>query len=555
MPLRKYQQDALDNVVRAYDSGVTRQLIAMATGTGKSYCVASLPTAMGSRIPGQMWVIAHREERITQAVAKIRRWNPLLAVDYEMGEHYANPHADVIVGSIASIGKKGTKRTARFDWSAVTKVVVDECHHSTAISYQSFLETAGFMQRTGVDSKKSLSPVDSQKLLLGVTATPSRGDGAGLGGLFQTIVYSYTIRNAIGDGWLADLRAYRVRSETNLDDVRMKVGDFQTDDLSRAVNNDPRNELIVKGWLDHGEGKQTVGFCVDVQHAIDLAATYRSCGVRADAVWGQDPNRASKLRAHKTGEITVLLNCGVLVEGYDDWQIGCIVLARPTKSSTLFTQMVGTGTRLQEGAGNLLEAVAVSVGLKKTECIVIDVCDTTRNHKLQTVPTLLGLEYDVDLKGQLAVKSIEALEHAQAENPHIDFSKLDDITKLKTLVERVNLWGEGTSPLVDTGSTTRKTSIDIVSVREQRANSPDVVANHKLLDDEGFSDTKVRIIHSFRFRDGKLTIEQVRQLLNLETRIQMDDFLRGYQIYDRTGKDIFKDLATLDRLRQTKTGG
>lgn len=453
--LRPYQKETLGAIVTALDAGIHRQLVAKATGTGKTVDFSNLPLVLGTRIPGQMWVLAHREELIDQAVAKIRHWNPSLVVDKEMAEHYANPFADVIVSCVASVGRKGTKRTDRFDWDAVTRIVIDEAHHSTASTYQNFLELAGVLRSESYEvtvggakvTKTRLVPTNAPKLLVGFTATPKRGDGVKLGDLYEKIVYSYPIRKAIEDGWLVDLRGYRVRSTTDLDGVSTNAGDFQTGELADAVNNPVRNMLVVKSWLDKGEGKQTIGFCVDIKHACDLAETFRGAGIKAAAVWGNDPDRAEKLRAHKAREITVLLNCGVLTEGYDDWQIGCVILARPTKSGSLYTQMVGRGTRLQDGTGNLLEAIAAGVQLEKTECIVIDICDTTRRHSLQTVPTLLGLDGSkLDLNGQLAVKSVRELEAAQAANPHIDFSKLDDITKLKAYIESVSLWDKPSVP-------------------------------------------------------------------------------------------------------------
>jgi len=113
--LRPFQNNALTSSVEAYDAGIYHQLIAMATGTGKTVVFANLIKAMGHRIPGQMWVIAHREELIDQAVDKIRHWNPELIVDKEMAEYEANPFADVIVSCVVSIGRKDTKRTERFD--------------------------------------------------------------------------------------------------------------------------------------------------------------------------------------------------------------------------------------------------------------------------------------------------------------------------------------------------------------------------------------------------------------------------------------------------------
>jgi hypothetical protein len=184
--------------------------------------------------------------------------------------------------------------------------------------------------------------------------------------------------------------------------------------------------------------------------------------VKAEAVWGDDPERASKLKRHKNGEITGLLNCGVLVEGYDDWRIGCIVLARPTKSSVLFTQMVGRGTRLQEGTGNLLNYLKPSgigeipdalgsIGIK-TDCIVIDVVDASSRHSLITLPTLMGMSAHMNLKGGSVIKAIRDIEAAQKEYSHIDFTKLQDISQLKTYIEQVNLFDIKFPPEVEENS-------------------------------------------------------------------------------------------------------
>ncbi len=115
-----------------------------------------------------------------------------------------------------------------------------------------------------------------------------------------------------------------------------------------------------------GSGRQTITFAVDIQHAVDLAAMFQSRDVKAEAVWGDDPNRAEKIARHKHGDITVLTNCGVLTEGYDDPEVSCIVMARPTKSSLLYQQMVGRGTRLEEGVENRLTHQAP---LRKQNCL------------------------------------------------------------------------------------------------------------------------------------------------------------------------------------------
>src|SRR5208283_3626935 len=139
------------------------------------------------------------------------------------------------------------------------------------------------------DGKKKLVRNDVNKLLLGVTATPQRGDGKALVDIYDKIVYKYPIREAIEDGWLVDLSCWRVYTDTNLDQVHTDKGDFQTGELSEAVNTDVRNKLVVNGWMEKGQGRQTLGFCVDIQHAKDMAAAFRGCGIHAEAIWGDDP--------------------------------------------------------------------------------------------------------------------------------------------------------------------------------------------------------------------------------------------------------------------------
>jgi superfamily II DNA or RNA helicase len=433
-----------------------RFLLGDFTVTHNTVVFSQLPERLKDILPGQSLVLAHREELIDQAVAKMRLINPTLRIDKEKAEHKADPSlADVIVASVATLGRKGTKRLDKYNWQNFDKFITDEAHHSIASSYTNIYEAAGILT-TG-----------DKRLLLGVTATPSRGDGKALAQLYQKIVYSYSMRQAIEDGWLVDVRGVRVTTNTSLDAVKTVGGDFAQDMLADAVNNPTRNQGIVKAWLDYGENRQTIVFTVDIQHAVDLAEMFKHHGVNAEAIWGNDPERARKLERHRNGDITVLLNCGVLTEGYDDWRIGCIILARPTKSSVLFTQMVGRGTRLQDGTGNLNELLklntnpvyaitlpqrfmmpADSTGNTinyttapiKRDCVVIDVVDASSRHSLVTLPTLMGMSAHMNLKGESVVKAIRRIEEAQKQHSNIDFTQLQDITQLKTYIEQVNLF-------------------------------------------------------------------------------------------------------------------
>ena len=179
----------------------------MPTGSGKTVLFAHIPTLPG--VPaGQTLVLAHREELLEQAAAKIAQWNPGLSVSIEQGERYADPNADIIISSVATLGRKVSKRRERFDWDNINIAIVDEAHHATASTYKTVLEAGGFLAD------------NPNKLLVGVTATPNRADGTPLADIFEDIVFHYSLRQAITDGWLCDLTAIRVDTRASLDSVR-----------------------------------------------------------------------------------------------------------------------------------------------------------------------------------------------------------------------------------------------------------------------------------------------------------------------------------------------
>ena len=331
--LRPYQQEALEASKRKFDAGITRQLITLPTGTGKTVLFANLLKHHG--IQKKLLVLVHRRELAEQAKEKLGQCNPeiRMRIGLEMGQDEAWRRDHIVIAGVQTIGTQtGAGRLRFFNPSDFGAIVCDEAHHAIANTYRRVFEHFG------------LHADGNQILLLGVTATPVRSDGRGLKGVFQEIVYNMPLLDAIKQGWLCDLKAFRIKSNVDLDSVRSAPdGDFLENELGSAVNTPRRNSYIVRNWVELGKPRQTVVFCVTIQHAKDLAEAFRSEGVRAECVWGTDPDRSPKLWKHKKGEITVLTNCGVLTEGYDDWQISCIVLARPTKSELLFTQMIGRG--------------------------------------------------------------------------------------------------------------------------------------------------------------------------------------------------------------------
>lgn len=437
--LRNYQENALQEILKSYVEGFRKLLVVMATGTGKAVIIANVQKRLSHLLPGKVLVFAHREELVDQLVATYRVWNPEKKVGKEMANDFADADCDVVVSCVASIGRSGSARLHRF--GSFDIVICDEAHHSIAQTYLNVFDATGARQP------------GSRILLVGFTATPKRHNRKvkgqdeedeilSLKSVYDKIVGKYTIRKAIKEGWLVPLRGYRLKTETSLDEVKVTAGEYQQDQLQKTVNNDKRNIQIVKGWLEHGENRQTVGFTSGIDHAQSLAALFRQNGVKAEAVWGSDPRRAEKLEAHRNRNLTVLFNAQVLTEGYDDWQVSCVILAAPTRNSSKYTQEVGRGTRLQEGAGNLLEALKLGYALSKRDCIILDVVDNTKRCSLVTLPSLVGLNPEMDLGGESVTTVAEKMEEYQDKYPTIDLSNITDISKVEAYIESIDLFAE-----------------------------------------------------------------------------------------------------------------
>jgi superfamily II DNA or RNA helicase len=448
MANRPYQEKALSASKRDWSSGQREQLFVMATGTGKTHTFAQLPYIYEKELPGQMLVLAHREELLDQAIAKIRAENPHKRVDKEKAAHVADPYqADIIVASVASMTEK---RMLKYNWTKVDKIVIDEAHHSTAPSYLRVLDTSGFALPYRVDPR----------ILTGWTATPNRGDGSALATVYKKLSYTYTIRDAIEDGWLVDIRGYRVRTDTSLDGVKVTAGDFNQKALADTVNTYSRNTQAFNAWNKIAPGLQTIGFCVDIQHAIDMASLFIAKGIKADAIWGDDPDRKAKLDKFRDGKITVLFNCGILTEGFDMWQVMCVLNCAPTKSPVKYAQCIGRATRLQELAyqynlndyrAEHMEHALDSLDIKEF-AIVIDMVDNSTRNSLVLLPTLMGLPANMDLHGESLVGAARKIEEAQKEYPHLDLSAMPDVSKLQSYITEVNLFDVTFRPEVEANS-------------------------------------------------------------------------------------------------------
>lgn len=402
--LREYQLKAKAAVLAAKDRGLHRVMVVMPTGTGKTVLFASLVEEFDRTYRESSLVVAHRTELLQQAASRISAFAPRLKVGIEGGSLTADPDSRCIVAGVQSVGRPNSKRLADFHPGLL---IMDEGHHAPADTWQNVLRRFGSYE--GVC------------FTLAVTATDHRMDNRPLHGteeaIFEDVVFRYGLRQAVADGWLVDLRGYRVLTGTDLTSVKKVRGDFHQGDLARTVNTEERNALAMEYWQQIAGDRRTIVFCVDVQHAKDVTTMFRSHNIAAEHVDGtmKSEVRDGIMHRFSTGITQVLVNVEVATEGFDVPAISCVLMLRPTQSWSLYAQMAGRGVRplagTVDGWTNPNERQSSIFGSGKPDCIVIDIVDVANKgrEKLDedggkgapaSVAGLVGLPPDFDLQGQ-----------------------------------------------------------------------------------------------------------------------------------------------------------
>lgn len=385
--LRPYQRDAVDAIFgRLAEQRST--LLVLPVGMGKTTCFSETARRWREEGRGRVLVIAHREELIFQARARLASFG--LQVGLEMGEERVSPMflPDVVVATVQSMAR--ASRRERFDTSIFGLVIIDEAHHATSDSYRAIV---GYFSGAKV---------------LGVTATPDR---KAMGQVFESIAYAVDIRDAIGQGYLAPIRQRAVQVEgLDLSAIRTTAGDLNEEELEQVLVEEENLHGIAHPTIELAGDRPTMVFAATVAHAHALAGVMDrrlSALGRPGQVVALDGStereeRRDALRRFGSGDFQFLLNCALFLEGFDAPRISCVAMARPTKSRILYTQAIGRGTRLHPGKGDLLVLDFEGNAGRHSLVCALDVLDNNDDDEVRAKAKQLMVEDgELDVMGAL----------------------------------------------------------------------------------------------------------------------------------------------------------
>ena len=331
MELRPYQQEAKDSIFAEWDKGVLKTLLVLPTGCGKTIVFAKV-TEECVRQGNRVLILAHRGELLDQAADKIDKATGLKSAVEKAESSCLGSWFRVVVGSVKNMMRE--KRLGQFPADYFQTIIIDEAHHCISDSYQRVLQHF------------------PEAKVLGVTATPDRGDMRNLGEFFESLAYEYTLPKAIKSGYLSPIKALTLPLKMDLTGVGVQAGDFKSGDLATAL--DPYLYQIADEMTKYCLNRKTVVFLPLVKTSQKFRDILNSKGFQAAEVNGDSQDRAEILVDFDNGKYNVLCNSMLLTEGWDCPSVDCIVVLRPTKVRSLYSQMVGRGTRLSPGKEHLL---------------------------------------------------------------------------------------------------------------------------------------------------------------------------------------------------------
>ena len=335
--LRPYQTEVIAELVRERAAGKRRIILVAPTASGKTVIAAAIIKRAIEEFQDVL-VLAHRREIIGQTSKKLFDQEIAHGIIQPGMEKLLRPMERVQVASVQTLTARAV-RSNRMELPKAELLVIDEAHHTPASTYRKIIEAY------------------PEATLLGLTATPCRGDGRGLGGIFETIIETPQVAELIEGGYLVRTRVY-APVMPDLKGVRIQAGDYNERQLADRMDRPKLIGDIVIHWLKYGEKRRTVAFTVNVGHSIHLKEEFSKSGVRAEHIDATTPKaeREATLARLASGEIEIVTNCMVLTEGWDMPEVGCCILARPTRKMGLYRQMIG---RVLRPAPNKPDAIVL----------------------------------------------------------------------------------------------------------------------------------------------------------------------------------------------------
>jgi superfamily II DNA or RNA helicase len=272
------------------------------------------------------------------------------------------------------------------------------------------------------DAFREFKPGPDVPYLVGFTATPTRSDGTGLEWIFDDIAYSRTIREMMEAGWLCKIRGIQVQSAADISYVPMTHGDFKESALANAVDTPERNALAVQAYLEYARDRKALVFCVNVEHAEHMLGAFQAASIPSALVLGETPTqeRRQRIAAYRQGDVQVLVGCMVFTEGFDAPETSCVLMARPTKSSLVYTQAVGRGTRIFPGKADLL---------------VLDLVDVNKKAHVQNLNTLFGLPIKLKLGNLDVLEAVKEIEDVQGNLPMDMLDRAEALEDVKRIAQ------------------------------------------------------------------------------------------------------------------------
>lgn len=348
MILRSRQRSFVERALRALDTHGNTLGVAP-TGAGKTICLSAVTGALIQNTEAKACILAHRDELTDQNRSKFARVNPGLTTSV------VNAQEKSWAGQATFAMAQTLSRPSGLDqMPALDLLVIDEGHHAAAPSY-----------RRIVDTVRDRNP---KARIFGVTATPNRGDGAGLRPVFSNVADQITLGELIASGHLVRPRTFVIDlgKQHELQSVRQTVSDFDMTAVAAILNTSPINQAVVRHWQQKAEGRKTIVFCSTVAHATDVCLAFIEADIGAVLIHGElsDTQRKDRLREYEQGSAQVVVNVAVLTEGYDHPPTSCVILLRPSSHASTFVQMVGRGLRVVDPEEH--------PGLIKEDCLILD---------------------------------------------------------------------------------------------------------------------------------------------------------------------------------------